>query len=265
MAANIRLIVVIAVLLPATLAMAVVQIFLIFAFPAKSRRLPLIWHRLALRLIGVRVHVHGRMDNHRPLMLISNHLSWSDIMVLGSVGELCFIAKDEVKSWPGINWLARLQRTVFVNRERKRDAGIQADTIAERLVQGDVMVLFAEGTTGNGHRLLPFKSALFAAPQMALQQAGLEKVSVQPVAIAYNTLHGMPLGRYHQPLAAWPGDVGLTPHLLSFLRLGAFDVDVAFGEAIAFTAGTKRKEIATRAFGETRVLFARMRRLYHRS
>jgi 1-acyl-sn-glycerol-3-phosphate acyltransferase len=265
LAANIRLIVVITVLLPATLAMAVVQIFLIHAFPAKSRRLPLLWHRMALRLIGVRVHVHGKMDDHRPLMLIANHVSWTDIMVLGSVGELCFIAKDEVKSWPGINWLPRLQRTVFVNRDRKRDAGIQADTIAERLVQGDVMVLFAEGTTGNGHRLLPFKSALFAAPQMALQQAGLEKVSVQPVAIAYNTLHGMPLGRYHQPLAAWPGDVGLMPHLLTFLRAGAFDADVAFGEAIAFTAGTKRKDIAARAFGETRVLFARMRRLYHRS
>lgn len=264
-AAWLRLGLAIAIILPVTILLAPLQLLAIRFAPGLSRWIPLFWHRMVLWLVGVRVHVHGRIAADHPLMLVSNHVSWADILVLGSVAPLCFIAKDEVKSWPGINWLARLQRTVFVNRERKREAGIQADTIASRLLEGDVMVLFAEGTTGNGDRLLPFKSALFGAPQSALAQSGLDSVRIQPVAIAYNTLHGMPLGRYHQTLAAWPGDIELVPHLRGFLLQGAFDVDVAFGEALVFTGETKRKEIAGETFASVRRMFTRLRRLYHRS
>lgn len=264
MAAVIRLILIVTIVLAATLVLAPVQIVLMHAAPNLSRKIPLFWHRMVLGLLGVRVHVHGTMEKRRPLMIAANHISWSDIMVLGSIGELCFIAKNEVKAWPGINWLARMQRTVFVNRQRRRDAGVQADTIASRLLQGDAMVLFAEGTTGNGNRLLPFKSALFAAPQIALEQSGIDHVAVQPVAIAYNTLHGMPLGRYHQAIAAWPGDIALTPHLKRFVLEGAFDVDVAFGECIDITPQTKRKELATACQNEVRKHFSTLRRLYHR-
>lgn len=264
MASRIRAILILCLLLPVTLVMALFQLLFLKVWPPASRRLPVIWHRLVLWLLGVRVHVHGAMAKDRPLMIVANHVSWSDILVLGSVGELCFIAKDEVKTWPGINWLARLQRTVFVNRQRRQDAGIQADTIAARLVSGDAMVLFAEGTTGNGNKLQPFKSALFGAPQMALRQSGIETIHIQPVAIAYNTLHGMPLGRYHQTYASWPGDIELIPHLTGFVLQGAFDVDVSFGDPIPFTGETKRKLVADETFAAVRQRFSSLRRLYHR-
>ena len=264
MAANFRAILVLIVLLPVTLIMACMQIVLLYTSASMARRLPVIWHKMVLWMLGVRIFVHGEMARDRPLMIVANHVSWSDIMVLGSIGELCFIAKQEVKDWPGINWLSRLQRTVFVDRQRRQDAGIQADTIAARLLSGDAMVLFAEGTTGNGNKLLSFKSALFGAPQMALQQSGLEEIHIQPVAIAYNTLHGMPLGRYHQSFAAWPGDIELLPHLKNFVLQGAFDVDVSFGEPIAFTSTSKRKEIAALTFDEVRNRFSGLRRLYHK-
>ncbi|MCB1384918.1 MAG: 1-acyl-sn-glycerol-3-phosphate acyltransferase [Nitratireductor sp.] len=263
--ATLRLALILAVLLPVTLVLAPVQLVLKLAAPKASRRIPLLWHRLVLWLLGVRVHLHGAMAGDRPLMIAANHISWSDILVLGSIGELCFIAKDEVRGWPVINWLARLQRTVFVDRQRKRDAAIQADTIASRLTEGDVMVLFAEGTTGDGNQLLAFKSALFAAPQMALEQSGLQNISVQPVAIAYNTLHGMPLGRYHQPIAAWPGDVAFGAHFMRFLHEGAFDVDVAFGPVIEIDAQSKRKDVARQCERFVRGRFAILRRLHHRA
>jgi len=263
MAAVIRTILIVLVLLPVTLIMAVFQLVFIRIWPAMARRLPVVWHRLVLWMVGVRVFQHGKPANSSPLMIVANHVSWSDILVLGSVGQLCFIAKDEVRTWPGINWLSRLQRTVFVNRHRRREAGVQADTIAARLLSGDAMVLFAEGTTGNGNKLLPFKSALFGAPQMALEQSGLDEIHIQPVAIAYNTLHGMPLGRYHQTYASWPGDIELVPHLKNFILQGAFDVDVSFGKPIAFTAETKRKEVAAQTYEEVRTRFADLRRLYH--
>lgn len=265
MAANIRLILIIAILLPITLVLAVLQLVALKLFPTLARKLPIFWHRLVLRMIGVRVHVHGKLESNAPVMIVANHVSWSDILILGSIGELCFIAKDEVKTWPGINWLSKLQRTVFVNRENRRDAGLQADTIAARLISGDTMVLFAEGTTGGGNKLLPFKSALFGAPQMALKQSGLEKIYIQPAAIAYNTLHGMPLGRYHQTYASWPGDLELVPHLVNFLRQGSFDVDVCFGPSTVFSASSKRKEVAGEIFQQVRKDFARMRRLYHKT
>lgn len=241
-----------------------VQLILMLVSKSLSRKIPVIWHRSLLFLVGVRVHVHGTPSKQKPIMFVANHISWSDILVLGSVCELCFIAKDEVKNWPGINYLAKLQRTVFVNRQRRADSKNQANTISNRLLEGDVMVLFAEGTTGDGNKLTPFKSALLGAPQIALSQSEINQIYIQPIAIAYNTLHGMPLGRFHQAHAAWPGDVELMPHLINFIRQGAFDVDVAFGEAHIFDETTKRKEITLEIFKETNSMFTKLRRLYHR-
>ena len=84
------------------------------------------------------------------------------------------------------------------------------------------------------------------------------------MAIAYNTLYGMPLGRYHQAIAAWPGDIALAPHLKRFVLEGAFDVDVAFGECIDITPETRRKELAASCYDGVRKHFSRLRRLYHR-
>jgi 1-acyl-sn-glycerol-3-phosphate acyltransferase len=262
--ANIRLVLILVLVALITALFTPFQLAGMRIRPAWSRKLPVLWHRSILWLIGVRVHKHGRFSRKRPLMLVANHVSWVDILVLGSLGELCFIAKHEVRSWPGVNWLSRMQRTVFVNREARREAGVQAESIAARLLEGDVMVLFAEGTTGNGNHLLGFKSALMAAPQFALKQSHLEEVHVQPVALAYNTLHGMPLGRYHQAYAAWPGDLELIPHLVNFVRQGAFDVDVGFGEAFPLTEESKRKQLMNQCYDEVRRIFTRLRRLHHR-
>ncbi len=158
--------------------------------------------------------------------------------------QLCFIAKSDMMAWPGINWLAWMQRTVFVRREDRRGSKAQAGTIAARLVEGDAMVLFAEGTTGDGIRLRPFKSALFGAVHHALETAHISHVTVQPVALAYTRLNGLPLGRYHQARAAWPGDIPLGPHLMTFIAGGAYDVEVVFGEAGDFALDTPRKKIA---------------------
>lgn len=263
MPGTLRLIVLVTFVVAMTLVMAPLQLLAMRFFKPLSRRLPTIWHRIVLRLSGVRVHVVGAIPKRRPLLIAANHLSWSDIMVLGSVMDVCFIAKSDVKSWPGINWLARLQRTVFVHRERRRETRHQADTIAARLVEGDVMVLFAEGTTGDGHRILPFKTALFGAIHAALENSAADHVTVQPVAIAYTRLYGLPLGRLHQARAAWPGDVELAPHLLSFFRNGAYDVDVVFGTPEDFSEATSRKAIAAHMHEEVRRGFVsaiRMRR-----
>ncbi|YBV95816.1 1-acyl-sn-glycerol-3-phosphate acyltransferase [Phyllobacteriaceae bacterium JZ32] len=220
------------------------QYILVKTGSAFGNRLPRLFHRLLARLLGFRVHVHGKMVKSRPLLLVSNHISWSDIILLSTAGDISFIAKSEVRSWPFFGSLAVLQRSVFVERERRGKTGEQASEIASRLAAGDVMVLFAEGTTSDGNRVLPFKTSLFGAASAAIRETGAEAVTVQPVAIAYTRLHGMPMGRYHRAVASWPGDVELLPHLRTTLREGAFDVDIRFGEPMAVTAGTDRKELA---------------------
>ncbi|MEF2550690.1 lysophospholipid acyltransferase family protein [Aurantimonas sp. A2-1-M11] len=221
-----------------------------------ARRLPVLWHRIACRVVGLRVHIVGHPCPDHPLLIAANHQSWSDILVLGRIMPLSFIAKSEVEGWPAFGLLAKLQRTVFVERGARHRTGHQAGAIARRLTEGDVMVLFAEGTTSDGNEVLPFKTALFGAAQAALVSSHTAQVRVQPVAIAYTHASGVPLGRRFRSFVAWPGDVALGPHLLGILREGAIDVEVSFGEPIVFTAASDRKRVARVAHESVRQMLA---------
>lgn len=221
-----------------------------------ARPVPRLWHRLVTKLLGLRVHVRGSISEQRPLLIASNHISWTDIMVLGSLADVHFIAKSEVATWPVFGTLARLQRSVFVERRVRRSAGVQVGEIASRIGDGDPMVLFAEGTTGDGNVVLPFKSTLFAAAAMAFDGNGGEPVTIQPVAIAYTRLQGIPMGRALRPHVAWVGEQTLIPHLTALLREGAVDVEVHFGDAMTFEAGQSRKDIAREAERRVRAMMA---------
>jgi len=227
-----------------TLALLPVQLIALGAGLSVMRHLPRWWHRVMCRLIGLKVRAHGRLSRDRPLLLVSNHISWKDILVLGSVADVVFIAKSEVRSWPVLGWLARLQRSVFVEREVRRKTGAQISEVSGRLAAGEVVVLFAEGTTSDGNRVMPFNSSLFGAASAALPHTPEGKVYIQPVSVAYVGIHGMPMGRYHRPVAGWPGDVALGPHLLRVIRGGALDVDVVFSDAVEFDAASDRKKTA---------------------
>jgi 1-acyl-sn-glycerol-3-phosphate acyltransferase len=221
-----------------------------------QKTVPIRFHRGALRALGIRVTVEGEPAAGRPLLLTANHASWLDIVVLGSLMPLSFIAKSEVASWPLFGTLAKLQRTVFVERERRSKTGEQAAAIARRLADGDAMVLFAEGTTSDGNVVLPFRSSLLGAARTAIDAGGHAHVLVQPVAIAYVRLQGLPLGRNWRPLVAWLGEEELLPHLLGIAREGAVDVVVRFGEPIAFDRGADRKAVAAAAERSVRRLLS---------
>lgn len=230
-----------------TLALLPVQMLgLFFDWPFR-RSLPRLWHRVACHTLGIKVHVHGSAESAKPLLLVVNHVSWKDIMILGSVADVAFIAKTEVRDWPVFGFLARLQKTIFIAREQRRSAGEQVNEIAERLAGGEIIVLFPEGTTSDGNRLLMVKSSLFGAASSAAEQVPGHMVHVQPVAIAYTGIQGMAMGRYHRSVAAWPGSLELMPSLFGLLRAGAIDVDVSFGEAIPFRKGDNRKALSVDA------------------
>ena len=223
------------------------------ALPTR-RTIPALYHRILLKLLGVRVEVHGAPADGRPLLLLANHSSWLDIPVIGSLTPLFFVAKSEVEGWPLVGLLARFQRTVFVDRQRRSATGAVNREIARRLHEGDPVVLFAEGTSSDGNRVLPFRSALVGAVREAF--AATETVVVQPLSVAYVKLQGLPMGRLHRPMAAWTGDVELAPHLLDVLRHGAIDVVVTFGAPTPLDADHDRKTVTRESEDAVRALTA---------
>ncbi|WFU09329.1 lysophospholipid acyltransferase family protein [Rhizobium sp. CB3090] len=226
-------------------------------FDWKLRRyLPRYWHRIICYWLGIRIHVVGELERRRPLMLASNHASWLDILVLSAVADVAFIAKSEVRDWPIFGLCAQWQKSVFIEREQKRKTGDQVSEIAERMADGEIMVLFPEGTTSDGNRLLDVKSSLFGAAAAALPKTSDAVVHVQPVAVAYTRVHGVAMGRYYRPLAAWPGDIELMPHLKGIFACGAIDVDVCFGEAVDYRADTNRKEVSATVARRIRTMLA---------
>ncbi|QFR34073.1 1-acyl-sn-glycerol-3-phosphate acyltransferase [Ancylobacter sp. TS-1] len=217
--------------------------------PAR-RTIPRLYHRIVLALVGVRVRMVGTPSPARPLLIVSNHVSWLDIPVLGSRLPLCFVAKSEVAGWPGIGLLARLQRTIFVDRTSRSATGKVAGEMAARMNDGDPVVLFAEGTSSDGNRVLPFRSALIGAARQSMGAEGTDGATIQPLAIAYVGLGGLPAGRARRPLLAWYGDMDLAPHLMAVLRRGGVDVELHFGAPLppgGRKAATLEAERAVRA------------------
>jgi lyso-ornithine lipid O-acyltransferase len=209
-----------------------------------QRSIPHFYHRVLCTLIGVRISEIGRRSTASPALILSNHVSWLDICVITALAPVVFVAKSEVARWPVFGWLARLQRTVFINRQARHQTGAATAEIAGRLLGGDAVVLFAEGTSSDGVRVLPFRSSLVGAVHHALGNSTRHtEITVQPMSLAYVRFGGVPMGRALRERVAWYGDVDLIPHLLGVLSAGAVDVTVSWGEAVAYDMRADRKAI----------------------
>jgi len=205
---------------------------------------PRFYHRLLCALIGVRVHVVGAPPSQRPLLILANHTSWLDITVITSVLSVVFVAKSEVATWPVFGLLAKLQRSVFVDRQRRHRSAETSAEIARRLVDGDPVVLFAEGTSSDGNRVLPFRTALIGTAQELLTVQNADRVTIQPLSVAYVGWQGLPLDRRQRTAVSWYGTVDLVPHLINIVRCGAIDVVLAWGEPVTYDNRTDRKLLA---------------------
>jgi 1-acyl-sn-glycerol-3-phosphate acyltransferase len=171
---------------------------------------------------------------------VSNHISWIDITVLAKLLPASFIAKHEVAGWPFFGLLAKLQRSVFIERRARRTAD-HRDQMTVRLERGDNLILFPEGTSGDGIHILPFKSAFFS---LAERHIDGKPLTVQPVSIAFARLNNLPVSRRVMPTYAWVGDEDLLPHLWNFLQVGTVTVAVEFHSAVTIEQFPSRKALA---------------------
>ncbi|MSO75455.1 MAG: 1-acyl-sn-glycerol-3-phosphate acyltransferase [Alphaproteobacteria bacterium] len=226
-----------------TLLLIPVQLFAVAFGLRLAERLPRFYHRSCWRLLGIEVETHGIVSPARPTLFVANHSSYLDIIVLGGLVPASFVAKTEVADWPFFGTLARLQRSVLVDR-RARSTATQRDALLKRLEAGDNLILFPEGTSNDGNRVLPFKSALFS---VAERRIGGNPVLVQPVSVTYAGLDGMPLGYALRPLVAWYGDMDLGGHLWTLAGLGRLLVVVEFHPPVTVPECGSRRALAGHA------------------
>jgi lyso-ornithine lipid O-acyltransferase len=196
--------------------------------------------KIARWIFGIKLEVRGIPSAAKPTLFVSNHSSYLDIILFSTAARASFIAKGEIEGWPLINRLCELQDTVFIAR-RADQAAAQRDLLRGRLEEGDNLVLFAEGTTSDGNRVLPFKSSLFAS---VMQPTAHGAINIQPVSIFATELDGMALGRDLRPLYAWYGDMSLGQHVWPLLKLGQLKVVIEFHPVVQSQNFANRKALS---------------------
>lgn len=202
-----------------------------------ARGVPRVACRFMLAVIGLRCRVTGRAMTHRGAV-VANHAGWVDILTLRAFQDVTFVSKDDVANWPGIGAMARIVGTIFIRRDPKLAAAQQAE-LAGHIKNGERILVFPEGTSTDGCRVLPFKSTLF----QTFFDPDLAGVWVQPVTVVYTAPEGQDPRFY-----GWWGDMDFGPHfmrVLASLRRGR--VDIVFHEPLSVADFPSRKALATAA------------------
>lgn len=187
--------------------------------PSATRLLVREWSRQMLDILGVELILRGQMPNKGPLLIVANHISWLDILVMNAAQPLRFVSKSDVKHWPVIGSLVTGAGTLYIERERRRDAMRVVHHMAEALRAGDLIAVFPEGTTGDGHQLLPFHGNL-------IQAAIAVHAPVLPVSLSYVD------GRSgaHSSAPSYVGDDHLVGSVWKTIRDGAVKAVVHYGQ-----------------------------------
>lgn len=188
--------------------------------------------RRILAVLAVKASYHGKRPTEG--LLVSNHLSYLDILLLAADTPLIFISKAEVSGWPIFGYLTRLAGTLFIRREQRKDVVRISREMASAMESGTMCAFFPEGTSSDGARVLPFHAALFA-PAIKHQWP------ITPAAICYQLEPGE--GSVGNDVA-YCGDMTFGPHLLGLLRKSQIKAIVRYGTSEP--PGNNRRELSTR-------------------
>ena len=201
-------------------------------------------YKAVTALIGVKLRVYGAPVNNRPCLYVSNHLSYLDIPVLGSLLKSSFVSRADVQGWPLFGVLGKLQRTIWIDRKPEL-AVAHAKELRNRIEAGDRILVFPEGTSTDGLRLLPFKSTLFEVAAPFKNADGTEThVTVQPISIIVTEMGNLPIGRHQRPLYSWYGDMTFDKHFIDMLHLAGFTMEVQFHAPVTMAQFGNRKKLA---------------------
>jgi 1-acyl-sn-glycerol-3-phosphate acyltransferase len=221
-----------------------------------QQRVQRLWCAGVNRCAGLDVKVEGTpVERDGPILFLVNHVSYFDIPAFGSLVDATFVAKSEVASWPLFGQFSRLTGTVFIPR-RARQTGEQVALLRRRFLKDHRLILFPEGTNGDGRDVLPFKSSLL---QSVTSEATGLPVTVQAVSLAFTRLRsGEPLVGERQDLFAWIGADDMFPHLWRALGSSGAEVRVVFHPPLEGDVVRDRKVLARAAEAQVRAGVARL-------
>ena len=220
----------------------------------------MLFHKMGCVFLGIRVKMIGEPLHNRPTLLLANHISWTDIIAIGSVADVTFVSKTGVRNTFFVGFMASLQRTLFVDYNRRQDAHRTSSEMAKRLAANNAVLLFAEGHRDLGTHVQPFRSALVGAAQAAMEEGGAKDVAIQPVTIAYTHLQGLPVSRNERSGISGMNARGFRAVVTNLLTSGMKDVTIAFGAPIPLGPETDRKIVTKLAETQVRRMLVALNR-----
>tara|TARA_B100000579_G_scaffold435485_1_gene458889 strand:- start:1278 stop:2054 length:777 start_codon:yes stop_codon:yes gene_type:complete len=227
-----------------------IQFFLnIFQLKWKSTY-PLFFYKVIKNIVGIKINSEGLEENEREglgTLYIANHVSWFDILCLGSMLNARFIAKKEVAEMGIFGFLARLSNTFFIDNSDKNMIYQYNNFIREKLIKGESLILFPEGTTSDGNGIRKFKSSLFECLNSSESQ-----INVQPISICYVSKNNIPMGIYSRRFIAWVGETSMVGSMKEFLMSGSITVHLIFHPKVSKNLFNNRKDISS--FCEEQIL-----------
>ena len=222
-----------------TLALLPFQFIIVFFIKNYAYIIPYFYHKICLRIFGIKIKTFGKVSINSPILLISNHASYLDIIILGSIFKTSFIAKKEISKWPLLGILAKLQNTIFIDR-RISSLRSQENQIIKHLNKKKNLVIFPEGTSSDGNRVLPFKSSLFNIFEKNLNS----KILVQTITIVYKKINGIPMNRIDRKNITWHSNMDLIPNIFNVLKKLSIEVEVIFNDEFLPSKEYDRKKLA---------------------
>ena len=202
---------------------------------------PLLFYRMIKIITGIKINFDSTKlnKNNAGVLYIANHVSWFDIICLGTLLNARFIAKKEVSKMGIFGFLAKLSNTFFIDNENKNKIIEYNHLIQKKLQEGENFIIFPEGTTSDGNGILGFKSSML---ECAFDDNN--KINIQPISICYSKLNNIPMGIYLRRNIAWVGDTSMVAAMANFLRSGRITVDVIFHEIMSINNFENRKDLA---------------------
>lgn len=222
-----------------TLALLPFQFIIVFFIKNYAYIIPYFYHKICLRIFGIKIKTFGKVSINFPILIISNHASYLDIIILGSIFKTSFIAKKEISKWPLLGILAKLQNTIFIDR-RVSSLKNQENQIIKHLNEKKNLVIFPEGTSSDGNRVLPFKSSLFNIFEKNLNS----KILVQTITIVYKKINGIPMNRIERKNITWHSNMDLIPNIFNVLKKLSIEVEVIFNDEFLPSKEYDRKKLA---------------------
>ena len=222
-----------------TLALLPFQFIIVFFIKNYAYIIPYFYHKICLRIFGIKIKTFGKVSINFPILLISNHASYLDIIILGSLFKTSFIAKKEISKWPLLGILAKLQNTIFIDR-RVSSLKNQENKIIKHLNEKKNLVIFPEGTSSDGNRVLPFKSSLFNIFEKNLNS----KILVQTITIVYKKINGIPMNRIERKNITWHSNMDLIPNIFNVLKKLSIEVEIIFNDEFLPSKEYDRKKLA---------------------